>query len=749
MAENKAVKLKPMLLPRFRCAADHPESKESKTYDKAGHLIKKETVVVEHAWLSNLYVLWTRTDDPLLEYYLGQTDEDGYLSPIASEWSPDAKRTEPLVAGKQYAFIFVRHPEAKLPGVALAELNSNMPAADKKARWGEAYVVTPVKELTGKRQDPVKKTEEEIWELVVRVPEKPELYAPRGSSLYKGWVLFRGMPNAGCPVVQEQVTRLQFHLGALRYVVGNSWFPYSPEPKEGKNVGWGTVRSYPTIGWNEGVFDVMTWAAVLGLQRDATAQLAAQIDSASGRKPPFAGADHEITAVARDEERAESPKYLAVLPVPPSLPAAKFEHETLVDKVTGDTIRLWLDKGYRKADQVLVAWDAKKVDWLRSDVYTRVQDWSKALVDAGFEYGVQLANAYRDVRIGTRSPGHGMVDTSLHKTGLAVDLFTNDFLPGSSKGVTYPIWIVNDTPGAEAPFFTVWAEVPTAKKQTDPPPEVEYKASIEPWQYDPDSLEGGHKLPPKVWGGIEFLNVTKLAKKFGFERIQPHPEWLGGKLDTLPVWNPHAFRDLMKRLKIQLLKENDTRPAGQVFLMDTTAVPREEFKKVYDLLDDWRAATAAAGGGVAIHLEPGTTTFKEVTTALSARAWKFAGKTFRATRAAGGAVSTVTILADRAKWTATCPSDPFSLQPITTPLLGPTSTVTCPAFKGQKGHMEWWHFQLNALRNNDDGKPKLWKLLILQLGFEREALLGPEGKASILGQYGLGYGPEAMERLAY
>ncbi len=51
--------------------------------------------------------------------------------------------------------------------------------------------------------------------------------------------------------------------------------------------------------------------------------------------------------------------------------------------------------------------------------------------------------------------------------------------------------------------------------------------------------------------------------------------------------------------------------------------------------------------------------------------------------------------------------------------------------------------------NNDDGTIRLWRYVILELGFEREALLGPEGKSPILGRYGLGYGPEAMESLAW
>src|SRR5207237_171224 len=67
--------------------------------------------------------------------------------------------------------------------------------------------------------------------------------------------------------------RLQYHLGAMRYPIGNHGHPYTPElqKSDGKRYG-------KPVAHNPGEFDVALWNGVLAFQRDLAAGQANKVD---------------------------------------------------------------------------------------------------------------------------------------------------------------------------------------------------------------------------------------------------------------------------------------------------------------------------------------------------------------------------------------------------------------------------------------------------------------------------------------
>src|SRR5262249_1343691 len=149
-------------------------------------------------------------------------------------------------------------------------------------------------------------------------------------------------PNEFCPPVRNEVRRLQNHLGAMRYIVGNSFQPYSPEPRPPRRFNKGVPLSSNTP--NEGDFEVITWNAVLAFQRDAAAGTAVQLHPSVARTALISGPpDFEPIEAALDPklQAIDSKNYTALrLPVPPVVPAS-IPFETLVDVATGRAIQTW------------------------------------------------------------------------------------------------------------------------------------------------------------------------------------------------------------------------------------------------------------------------------------------------------------------------------------------------------------------------------------------------------------------------
>src|SRR5262249_54348650 len=141
-------------------------------------------------------------------------DENGYLSAVKTELDPHPTQAGLLTEKITYEFFFVRHPSVELATKIRADLLKD----DTKWDGTPPLRIEPKRAATGKAKKDI--------ELVVTTPETAESYVPKGSALYKGWVLFRDMPNHPC--CRDQVVRLQYHLGALRYWVGNHGNPYAP-----------------------------------------------------------------------------------------------------------------------------------------------------------------------------------------------------------------------------------------------------------------------------------------------------------------------------------------------------------------------------------------------------------------------------------------------------------------------------------------------------------------------------------------
>jgi hypothetical protein len=227
----------------------------------------------------------------------------------------------------------------------LSDLKQDLEAAKKK--WGEWQTVKLEVRSVGKNKK---------QELLLSVAEDADWFVPQGSSIYKGWVLFRDMPGSGnnrkpgdiqCPPLLEQVTRLQYHLGALRYPIGNQWHPYSPEPWK-KNADTGKRQMlYP----NEGIFEAVTWNGVLAFQRDAGAGLAKQLDATKVRSVLWRPGTYDPTPAAKQHllEIRESHDYVSK--EDSNIRDARIsgmKYPTVVDKATGDGIQTWLDQEFRK-----------------------------------------------------------------------------------------------------------------------------------------------------------------------------------------------------------------------------------------------------------------------------------------------------------------------------------------------------------------------------------------------------------------
>lgn len=393
-------------------------------------------------------------------WHLGLTTHDeGWLGPAdAMEFLPSHPSllgpmhfsailpdTYKLMPDQTYEFYFIQHP-----GFEKARK-----IADEIATGSHAYG-EPKRIKVGKGE--------------IKVPEEAASFIPKGADLYNGFVLYRDMPHAECKAVSKQVQRLQAHLGAMRYIIGTSNFPYLPD------VGADADNSG---GINDGIFDVRTMGAVYRFQKDANGGSAFKVDGnphgayVDGSYDPIVdrGKIASLHADAKAKRKAKSPgkkalqveqdtykaaqaeadrldkeaaaekkdvdvveglanawAYLAgdMVPVSSSTPLVS---DGVVDADTAVTIKAWLDNKLRKPGTILVLTTDPRTwnNWLRSDAAMALRAFHELAKTMGFSYGICVNHTFRSALVDIGHAGYGRSARSIHKTGAAIDLAMTKF----------------------------------------------------------------------------------------------------------------------------------------------------------------------------------------------------------------------------------------------------------------------------------------------------------------------------------
>lgn len=371
---------------------------------------------------------------PPPRFEIGRTDDQGYLVPLGSEGvGPVMVESIKLVADIPYEMYLVRHPDIMLAQAIQRELNDCLgkPRTGKLIEsWPDPETYTPTVEFfapTGEEQ------------LTISIPNEAARFMPPGPSRYGGWTLYKEMPHAGLQEVQDAVTKLQFDLGALRYVVGAEP-PYEPEALNKKQTNKSSA--------NVGKFDARTMSAVLHLQRQILAGSAGKPNAfqVSDKAAAHAKAKGATAVVASHAYLKGSP--IITAPPTPHRGETSLLADGVVDAITARAIQLWLDQGLRRLGPVLVGtrarcpkpighWDV----WLREEANDAFDAWRATTIALGYAEGIAANHTYRTPLQDIGSADYGRSPVSIHKTGLAIDVGVKGFTASVDD---WPIVFVRD-----------------------------------------------------------------------------------------------------------------------------------------------------------------------------------------------------------------------------------------------------------------------------------------------------------------
>ncbi len=275
-----------------------------------------------------------------------------------------------------------------------------------------------------------------------------------GHKNYNYQILFEKMPNSRCKWVEKSILKLQFHLGHMRYPIGGWLSPYHP--------------TYP----HRSVFDKKTYNGVLQFSKDATNRNGIKIknhvpllnelfdkDTLS-----YKGSKKDYDVRTKTDHITFQPDYTKLFTVvdegkhPPKQEVNAFTNPhhrkraiplVYVDYNIGKAIEYWITNGYRKNGHILVSCTnrfpniyskdrmkievkdikdkvtAHKLLWLRDDFARAIVNWNndiKAMLNLNENSndGLMGGGTYRDPYY--LSLAKGVLQSSLHKTGLAIDL---------------------------------------------------------------------------------------------------------------------------------------------------------------------------------------------------------------------------------------------------------------------------------------------------------------------------------------
>lgn len=554
-------------------------------------------------WIRGLWVIWApKPADAAARpahYFVGRTDTSGYLT---LETAPgdmlggvfnDSGR---IIAqkGQKYLFWLVRHPGSEVAREIAAALpvqseanafRLGMMPGDylyeqaHEAEFADDLVVSPGQIGLGMQATGKSATKKPVKEIVLAVPPKPELFLPgpeggkgaalcskgsAGSKTYGGWLLYKEdllepkgksprmvQPFEACAELRAQVRRLQFHLGALRYLIGDHGHPYVPT----------RVGDYV----NDGSFELVTWNSVMRFQADAEKGQAVKVEAGlhgrllqnvtPGLNDPTFGAPKVDPVNPKDYawDFDISRKYAKVSAAPSSASPA-LDPKGVCGARTAAAIRAWLTGGLRKPGGILVRLRSGSPYWIREDAALMLDTINGELDRVGFSKGVLVTHTYRDARVDALGAGFGRAKRSIHKTGFAFDLMNSGFQPNTVWPVvlemeTEAVVSAASSTGEPAPVgadvervkvewrlhLPLDASKPAAAREalaaeTKTPNLV--REEVQGWVYDPESPLGG-RLSSKKQG--LFLDFTALCGYHGFQRIHSfgkkdiaEQDWRGG-----------------------------------------------------------------------------------------------------------------------------------------------------------------------------------------------------------------------------
>lgn len=736
-------------------------------------------------WIKNLFIMWAEkgpsnedanSSKSKPKFTLCKSDGQGYLCNIDDKGKL-SRVAIPLVNDTPYLFYFIRHPDYELAKDLHNNINGNNDNQNYDSfikNWGKPMEIKINLEKTGKDKDG-----KEIFEGVIKATCSSESYIPKGSEFYGKWILFRGMPEENCYMkcddLKNQVKRLQYHLGALRYIVGNHWHPYSPVPLNEKK------ENFP----NEGIFDIITWNSVIAFQKDAQDGEAFVIDPEKIKYPIVSRNNTnkekkemfnpiDVNALKQIEDsinyktnsEAKKDEAKSEIFIGSGSNKVRLNKETgdaigVVGKNTGDAILKWLENNYRKPGKILVAYwnDVQKHDWvamaswMHEDAYERIKAIDEDLRKWGFTKGLQFVGTFRDIRMDVYNAGPGRIRLSIHKTGLAFDFLEKGFIE------PYPDYEIYFEP-LEPPKpkedlkkqinWVIWGKVNPEihNVNQEKPSYIEYKENIKRWIYDQMSDKG---VEEKEELRGKFLNITKICKENALEPIPSHSKgWFayGNEFTLSTDENFRKFFDCFSNY-MAIMESKKSNPN---FLKDSIKIKKgveelkvdeSQVKKLYKDLNLWlnEAKAIRFGGNVLIDfIDPSLPDHQKFLE-------KLRNKEFNDLKVKIEIIKEFTCkypdLEDRPDSvdrnlganSEDFPEVPFKIFLITDPELNKDTKILIP-IPGHPAHLEWWHFQFNDLI-----KGKTWGGLLKEIGFTEEGLLGKKSKddKGIYGYYGLGY----------
>jgi len=415
-----------------------------------------------------------RVDPVARRFYLGIVDLDGYLQPVtdANPWADIFGKARPtttykLAENSQFEVCFLRHPSPALARALRDHLNEQYAPAPERAppnafavdhgfeKWADAkkgqklLVKQSLSTAPPLQPKGAKGTQ---YGFVIAESETPDVFWPKGHELYKGWTLYADMPHDACAPVRTMVERLQWHMAALRYPVGDQEAPYRPQKTSSQK---GPVDVYRTAESRNpmrslGLFEDRLAAAVMRFQEHATeghwfqvakevraftrdALLKADLTPVRGAVPQFHKEEDETWVYLLGQEHA--PQHFSKDKVDPFRLGT--HHPGLVDSATGAAIKHWLERYYRKPGKLLVrvvgttrspyvladgTSKTKPLELiaLREEAAVQLEAWRVLTEIFGCRYGMQTSVSFRDIA-NVGPTGDGWQNNSIHKTGLAID----------------------------------------------------------------------------------------------------------------------------------------------------------------------------------------------------------------------------------------------------------------------------------------------------------------------------------------
>jgi hypothetical protein len=247
-----------------------------------------------------------------------------------------------------------------------------------------------------------------------------DLFWPKGSARYGGWVLYRFMPYDHLDEVKKQVAKLSEDLGALRFPASTSQNGPFPSPGSGE----------PGFGLN-------TAAIVHRFQQDVAEGKAFQL--ASQAASPAAT---QTKGSAPTGWRTLSPRAswnwlcgtVADLKGKPYAFTMEQVHPGVVDARVGDAIAGWLKDKLRHPGAVLVEirsqMDRGEYLWARPELVFSIEMLRVLLTRFGVPYGAAMTHTYRPIQA---AGGTGRAECSNHKLGLAADFAISSAAGGKAK----------------------------------------------------------------------------------------------------------------------------------------------------------------------------------------------------------------------------------------------------------------------------------------------------------------------------